>query len=1180
MWNKDNINNIEFYKRDGTGISHRKLPAVDPDYAKIDDKSFEDLVYFAGQFAELIDYYDINNERDGNWKAFFDNDVTSQLTLISKFDTEQLRNNFEAAKTEFEGSPDKQNLRILFQVIIDSCFLLEKWYSKSVGGLKLNLELEKAVKAGISDHLSLIIAFDKGNILPDGTETTPTPLNCLYRNYSSLWFNEEAFDSWGAYMSSVQPDSSIYEPKEDLDKMSRSVIEISSALYSKVLQGITGIINNSGVFIQESIASWPYHSPHAALYFSFLNIFRYAQDELNAITKKHLEFYFDKVLKFTKKQAVPDSAYLIFELAKNISTHKLEKGTRFKAAKDALGKDVIYSLDEEIVLNKAKVASIKNMYLNGLNFYSGIIGEGDEVVQTEKWKTFGKDQKDLLPSDQTMTRPEIGFAVASPILLLKEGERKITFEISFQPATLAALHLTQNDIKIWLSGEEEWLEAEIDSLTIWGKILIITASLRTEAGAIVPFNNEVLTGGYHTAHPVAKFVFSDNYLPLLKSEIKTFSITVEVSGITNLILQNDLGRLDPKKPFLPFGNLPVSGSNFYIGSYEIFKKQLNSLSLDVTWQDLPYNLSTSKDEHYNAYHTYDKNIVRNNHIFVADVEILYNRSWDKAEKLATGRKLFITEDKIEYVGDRKDNEGGRKDFKFNVFPKKFSRKVDLDEFDELSVDLPQGFMRFKLGKFDFLHRQYPMVYTDAAIYKKALPNEPYTPKIESIKASYSSQIVTDFSTGYKSKDKVEQFFHIYPFGFTEFEPKKNADAPSGILLSNSVLPSFTVKSPVDGLDKDIKGALFIGIKDLSPPRNLSLFFDMVKGSADPDLEKPSLIWSYLSENNWINFTKDEILEDATEKLSQTGILKFQIPSAATSENTRLDLNYHWLRAAVVDSDPANLCQTLNIYCQAAKVTFADNNNDVHYLATPIEAQTISKLVVKDSSVKSVMQPGESFGGKIKEADLDFSIRVSERLRHKNRAVTQWDFERLVLENFENVYKVKCLNHLNENMENAPGYITLVVVPRPGNKDSIDILQPKLSVNARDNIKDAMQKYTSAFVTLAVKNPYYTRIRVMIKVDFRKGYDPGFYMEQLSNDIKKYISPWAYHQDAELIFNNSIHFSGVLNYVEELYYIDHVTNLRMFKTEESVDTETREAKAERPDEILISADEHDILINEC
>ena len=79
------------------------------------------------------------------------------------------------------------------------------------------------------------------------------------------------------------------------------------------------------------------------------------------------------------------------------------------------------------------------------------------------------------------------------------------------------------------------------------------------------------------------------------------------------------------------------------------------------------------------------------------------------------------------------------------------------------------------------------------------------------------------------------------------------------------------------------------------------------------------------------------------------------------------------------------------------------------------------------------------GGKTPEQPADFNVRVSERLRHKRRALTIWDYERLVLEKFPQIYKVKCLNHTQYEpapgpggiyRELAPGHVTIVTVPTP------------------------------------------------------------------------------------------------------------------------------------------------------
>ena len=72
-------------------------------------------------------------------------------------------------------------------------------------------------------------------------------------------------------------------------------------------------------------------------------------------------------------------------------------------------------------------------------------------------------------------------------------------------------------------------------------------------------------------------------------------------------------------------------------------------------------------------------------------------------------------------------------------------------------------------------------------------------------------------------------------------------------------------------------------------------------------------------------------------------------------------------------------------------TFFDDGNDLSHLISGLAAETISKLVNRVSQVKSVSQPFNSFDGKPIEDNPNYYRRVSERLRHKNSAITLWDY---------------------------------------------------------------------------------------------------------------------------------------------------------------------------------------------
>ena len=166
-----------------------------------------------------------------------------------------------------------------------------------------------------------------------------------------------------------------------------------------------------------------------------------------------------------------------------------------------------------------------------------------------------------------------------------------------------------------------------------------------------------------------------------------------------------------------------------------------------------------------------------------------------------------------------------------------------------------------------------------------------------------------------------------------------------------------------------------------------------------------------------------------------------VPKIATDDNTLLDEGYYWLRASVSTYADA-VCEFVGVHTQALRAVFKNNNNDPTHLESSLEAGTISKLVDRLPSIKKVKQIYASFDGFPKESDSVFYTRVSERLRHKDRAVTIWDYEHLLLEKFPKLYKVKCLNHTSPTSETAPGNICIIAIPNIRNKNVPDNLKPK------------------------------------------------------------------------------------------------------------------------------------------
>ncbi|MGD9928919.1 MAG: hypothetical protein AB7U05_02775 [Mangrovibacterium sp.] len=1073
-------------------------------------------------------------------------------------------------------------------------------------------------------------------------------------------------------------------------------------------------------FNQEVDEGSQLNSPHFALFMAFLKLFKHAQDDINQITKKHLDFYYRDVLHLREKPAVPDQVYLIFELAKHVSSHLLEKDTGFKAGKDALGNNVTYQLDQETSLNKATIPELKAVFLNKDDIFSGLVpypknhyrlyvstqansedGKGGELTNDDKsWRTFGGIQfpnissgiSSATVSDRDLA--EIGFAFASPVLFLAEGERIVTIYLNLSSPKSLLDGLTDDMLydafRLKFSGEEKWIEPIWESegpsgldpvvemrildflnsaqtpadiagiepaegpvfdnpekgygdnirdydigLTVASRIIsernklpskkftalaqvraikyigqdkiddlvysfgdpvhsttvdkvnnriIIKRTITKDQEAIVAYDEEVLLDPFKTQWPVVKVLLNPKsklnpfiYKNLKDLKIASASLVADVREVKNLIIQNDQSVLDPGKPFQPFGNRPMIGSNFYMGSWEVFQKALNELRIHIKWFGLPDD-ATGFTGYYANY--YPNSPVRTNTSFTAETKLLDKKGWvpvpaDSGTLFSeTGSHQLMADHSIIFsntdpVGEPPTSLVG------NV-----ERDEELNDFDEFDQTSRKGFIRLTLKGTDFGHKEYPTAYTKRVLmainartddYTGQLPNEPYTPEIEELWLNYvsSEKITTEKVSSDNYKKRVEQFFHVHPLGVGEIKTTEKA---------NYLLPQYTNE-----------GELYLGIKDLDPPQNLSVLFQVSEGTSDPDLAPPEVEWSYLADNEWTPFPVQNILYDSTKGLITTGVVKFSVPSAAKNDNTVLTSGLHWIRASV-KQDSFGIPKLIDVKCQAAKAVFADNSNDPDYLSKPMAEKTIAKMVVADSAIKKIDQPFTSFGGKVKEESDDFYTRVSERLRHKNRSVTIWDYERIILQNFPSVYKVKCLNHTRFEgayasiNEASPRHVSLIVVSNIRNKNAVDPLKPRTSLVTLYDIDTLIGTLRSPFIHVHVHNPIFEEVKVKFNVQFRRGIDKGIYQAKLEQTIIQYLSPWAFESGSDIVFGGKIHKSVILNFVEEQPYVDYVTCFEMFHLVpddpgNDPNKDREEAVASTSASVLISAASHLITVLE-
>ena len=984
-------------------------------------------------------------------------------------------------------------------------------------------------------------------------------------------------------------------------------------------------------------ADWP---PHLTLLIAFLKLLEFVQSDLNQLTKKHLDYYYQEVLQLKTKSASPDQVHVVFELAKGIDNLLLPAGTKLDGGKDALGNALIYQTLRDIVVNKTQIAEFKSLFIDrrsaGTYFYAAPVansedGSGAPLIDPNLgWNPFGESQEGKGVSERTMQDTTVGFAVSSPQLILREGVRTVivSFRLAHNEEVLPPLGLA-GAFDAYFSSEEGWtkidtvavqvfeeiteVETNLDPITntlvtsetfstgtlvtagsssgrsndnIIGppseeirylpgpldgtvvniyerqsegntfgpdrveeaRILSIAMIIPEEAPATANFDSELHEGNFETPYPVLRFTLKQGtnaYQNLRSYTVTSAKVDVDVEGVKDLILQNDQLLLDPNGPFQPFGAQPKRQSTLYIGSTEVFQKKLDYLQLRYTWEEPPVDLST----HYQASYIGTGGLTTpiygsvSQSDFVFDFGYLYQKQW--LPNFDREFNLFQSDTTAQKIVTFPSNV-----FEENTQDLNYQRTLDVADVESFSrAKTKNGFIRMVLKGVDknspsntaqfsaFGQREFGSIFAKQAIAlsrfaidasgdEPPLPNEPYTPVMAEMSLSYASVQELEL-TG-----EVDRVFSIGAFGNRKIDPEKQ----------HTLVP-----------DLPEEAALFIGLKDLVPPQNLNLLLKLVEGSGAKDQLPEEISWQYLADNEWLTVDPLSVLIDSTNEFQRSGIVSLSLSREMTADNTLMPAGLHWLKVTVgKNAVGVNRFIEVNTQAEEASLEILPDKEDAftEHLNTKLAPESISKLVERQGAIKKVLQPYNSFDGKANEASNNYYTRVSEYLRHKNRALTIWDYERLVLEEFSSIFKVKCLNHTNPDSLMAPGYITLIVVSDLRSSNTANPLQPRTSTVMLDKIKEFLLPFTSVFFQqnpdrLIIENPVYEQLLLDFKVAFHPGLDAGFYSNFLNEELKRFLSPWAFEEGQDIVFNGRIHKSDILAFVESRSYVDYVTNFQLY-----------------------------------
>ena len=598
-------------KSPGSSQLKRLNNAFGPAGLEIDGRKLADFLHYLYEYSKHVNLDQHLKDAEGeytlrrDWHNFFEDSMPFLLARISKYNVQQLSNRYDRAKNTFDNQPTPANLNLLIDLSFESAILpLHQWLEAIIRDERRLSELSgiSTYELGQSSEFKQRIAsLIKAHLLEPLKEFIKSS------NLSTQWYcttkpNFLPFANQAVWSLKLMD---LYVGDPEAPKIMTLASEITT-VFGQFMSIIKQLNSLAPEYISQSLlpleeAYQKFHEPHLGLLFSFLELFRYFQEDLNKLTEKHLDFFYRQVLRIKSRPHHPDHAHLVLEIAKHLDEHLIKSDTLFKNGKDTNGSDVFFKLKDEIIIDKARVESLRTLYLNqnqieveddGVPSKKAIIeglylaspansADGQGLAfpkdQTPNWSTLGSKMSKITAPGKTTAaahpHARIGLVLGSPVLFLQEGKREITVDLDCSWRRGSDLS-TKADVakladKITNALKKPYLKLTNQSLEKLEDILPpvridVLINKVQEKDSYIEFRDAIITELNQDETSILDSTITEDVYGKLKQEIQTSPTNYTNEGTWKKILTS-LGNLSTGAGYAFLGTLLSTESPFIFG---------------------------------------------------------------------------------------------------------------------------------------------------------------------------------------------------------------------------------------------------------------------------------------------------------------------------------------------------------------------------------------------------------------------------------------------------------------------------------------------------------------------------------------------------------------------------------------------------------------------------------------
>ncbi|RZI58248.1 MAG: hypothetical protein EOP37_16810 [Rubrivivax sp.] len=398
----------------GTEQRDRFPQALAPGYFRPDDLAFEQRVEMTSQLARHLRFIDLDDHDAGDWSTLFATDPTLVMARIAAVDPWPMQQHFGR---EVDAAP----LPHLARQVLTLAGWLDLWW-RALAGINDTAPrvLRERIQLLVDQQLAADLRWVERRFLlgaeaaagaggPNAVTASPPP-SPVERELSRMWHRKIGEEA------TLDPAAE----REDRERLRERFFAFLSA--------VEDVRRLARELLPDSIAT-ANHEPAAALLIAFLKVCETAQREVNRFPARHTAFYYRDCLGFDLAPSRADTVHLACQRdLRAPGDVVLPPGTAFDAGKDAAGRPVRFVSDGPLTVTDARVETLRTLRL-----------ERDRLIAPERDLNYVTRAKVAEPvADGRTVWPlfgaaggagaedaRIGLAIASPLLLLREGQREI-----------------------------------------------------------------------------------------------------------------------------------------------------------------------------------------------------------------------------------------------------------------------------------------------------------------------------------------------------------------------------------------------------------------------------------------------------------------------------------------------------------------------------------------------------------------------------------------------------------------------------------------------------------------------------------------------------------------------------------------------------------------------------------